>query len=208
MLVQNPHTFSDDIARGNLPPTATDPHPDAQPTEPDTEEHALGYATEQSAQENAAYPWGRKARRARGEEKPDGTSPNAPVYPNPAHPMGTPEDLLYNETGLIVTTVSNVDGVSMVEIDPEATEIEAPVAGDAAPQTPPPDDKATVDDELARRGRGSTRRRSSRSRATTTRPSTPSPRSTTTSPSIPRKPTRSTPPRNRARAAPESLAEA
>ena len=36
----------------------------------------------------------------------------------------------------------------MVEIDPEATEIESPVAGDAAPQTEPPEDKKTVDDEL------------------------------------------------------------
>ena len=157
VLVQNPHTFSDDIARGNLPATATDPHPDAQPPEPDTEEHALGYATEQSAQDHAAYPLGKEGEEGEegdDESKPTGLSPNAPVYPNPAHPMGTPEDLLYNETGLIVTTVSNVDGVSMVEIDPEATEIEAPVAGDAAPQTPPPDDKKTVDDTLLEEGEG------------------------------------------------------
>ena len=61
VLVQNPHTFSDDIARGNLPATATDPHPDAQPTEPDTEGRSTGQprtVTEQLVE-------GRRARKAR-----------------------------------------------------------------------------------------------------------------------------------------------
>jgi hypothetical protein len=128
VLVQNPYTFSDDIARGNLPPTATDPHPDAQPTEPEG-----GGEPEPTPQ---------------AEEGEEGETKPAPVYPNLAHPLGTPEDLLYRETGVISTTVSNVDGVSIIEVDPNADEVEAPIAGDMNPQTPPPDDKLTSDDTL------------------------------------------------------------
>ena len=142
ILVQNPHTFSDDIARGNLPATATDPHPDAQPTDPEAapedEEDVEAETREVDDEEQELDEDG----------NPVTTEKAAPVYPNIAHQLGTPEDLLYRETGVIATTISNVDGVSIAEVDPNATEIEAPISGDLGTQKPPPDDKLTSDDTL------------------------------------------------------------